>query len=150
MRELRARCWLILLLMLGGCAVFVDTDDGGHDSLDRAIRQASAEINFHYALIDGATSLAGGLAEVERHGRAMDDCTANMRGTMDDMTCDLGGMDGMRGLAVSLDARVSVYVTAARSAPTLEALRELCRQYARDMDDVFERMHDRAGAMDCH
>jgi hypothetical protein len=139
MRKIAWTMAAILAVGLAGCGLIVIEDRWERELLDDTIRDAAAELNLHYAVVDGAATVQ----------RAMDDVGRRLRGRILVMVCDGSGHASMMGFMVAWEDRVSAYLVAAAAAPTLAEARTICRDYADDMDELMDRMRDRAGAMDC-
>jgi hypothetical protein len=149
--RIRAR-WIapVLAMLLAGCGLIVIDESWQYPALDDAVHEAAAEINLHYAMLDGADTLADARAECDRHAVAIDEDLRHMRGHMYAMTCDPNGREGMMGLMTSLEARVARYLAEAEAATTVEAIRALARQYGDDAEQLFDRISDRADTMACY
>jgi hypothetical protein len=138
----------ILAWMLAGCAIIID-DDWGDEGLRGAIRDTSAELNLHYARMDGAIDVPTARLEIQRHAVAMETHDRHLRGHVETLTCDGDGERMMAGLMVGVERRVGDYLAEVDGLTTLSALRAAGAAYAADMEVLFDRLRARSSTMGC-
>lgn len=137
------RFFSLLALVWLGC--------GGSTSTPQTVQQGvaslRAESQLHYANIMAMTSMTGVADEDSRHLRDSDDILGTMRGAMGTMGCnDTASMGGMMD---QMDAMMSQYAAAMRSATDLGQAQQLTASHRDAMIQLCDGMYAAMASMHC-